>query len=139
MKTTNKKRRHLEFLVITGILVIMLCSSVSALIGLSGEYYDEYPVTIAPEETREVVFGRFQNTGDKDVTLKIELIEGTEIATLTNENLDSFVVPAGVRDAEVKVRISIPENTPSGYRYKLSINYEETGLPEDSGDAERVW
>jgi len=132
MKTTNKKKKYLEILA-TGILVIILCSAVSALIGLSGEYHDKNPVTIASGETKEVVFGRFQNTGEEEITLKIELVEGKEIATLTSENLDSFVLPAGIRNKEVKVKISIPENTPNGYKYKISINYEDITPPKEGG------
>jgi len=126
----NKKKKTLEICVL---LIILLSSPISALIGLSGDYHDKNPLIIAPGETKEIVFGRFQNTDDKDVTLKIELREGGNIAALTTENLDSFVIPAGVRDKELKARISIPEAAPEGYEYKITINYQDTAPLEGSG------
>jgi len=119
----NKKKVMKEFL-ITGVMLVMLCSLVSAL-GLSSSYHDLNYLKVGPGETKEVVFGNFQNTGDKEMILKVELIEGSEIARLTNSNLDNFVIPAGKLDAGLNVEVSIPKEVPEGTEYNIKIRYSD--------------
>jgi len=127
----SKKKKTLEIWVL--LIVILLFSPISALIGLSSDYHDKNPVIIAPGETKEIVFGRFQNTGDKDVTLKIELVEGGNIATLLSQSLDSFVLPAGTTNTELRTKITIPSDIPEGYQYGITIKYQDIAPLEEGG------
>ena len=128
----NKKRRNVKtFLVIT-ILTIMLISLVSA-VGISTDYHDKNPVKLAPGETRDIIFGRLQNTEEEDISIKIELMAGSEIATITNQNLDSFVVPAGTRNIEINLRVSAPEEAVEGTESKITIKYTELTSSEGEG------
>ena len=128
----NKKRRDVENFLLIVILTVMLISLVSA-VGISTDYHDKNPVKLAPGETKEIVFGRLQNAEEKDISIKIELIDGSEIATITNQNLDSFVVPAGTRNTEINLRVSAPEEAAEGTESKITIKYTELTSSEGEG------
>ena len=127
----NKKRRAIEFLSII-VLTIMLCSLVSA-VAISLSYHDLNYLKVGPGETKNIVFGRFQNTEDQNKTLKIELIEGSEIAELTDGNLDSFVIPAGELNVPLNIKVSIPEEVVEGTEYKISVRYKDIADSEGTG------
>ncbi len=127
----NKKRRAIEFLSII-VLTIMLCSLVSA-VAISLSYHNLNYVKVGPGQTKNVVFGSFQNTGDEDVILNIGLIEGDEIAELTDGNLDSCVIPAGELNVPLNVKVFIPEDVVEGTEYKIIIQYKEITASESTG------
>lgn len=130
-KMINKKRTSIEFLLII-VLIIMLCSLVSA-VAISLPYHNLNYLKVGPGQTKNVVFGNFQNTEDKDVILNIELIEGDEIAELTDSNLNSFTVPAGELNVPLNVKISIPEDVVKGTEYKITIQYKDITASESTG------
>jgi len=123
MKMKNKKRGFIETFFGVGV-IIMFCSLISA-IGISQSYHDLNYLKVGPGETKEVIFGNFQNTEDGDIILEIELIAGEEIATLTEGNLDSFVVPAGKLNEPLNVKISIPDEVVEGTIYEVTIQYKD--------------
>lgn len=127
----NKKRRLIEFLFVI-VLTTMLCSLVSA-VAISLPYHNLNYLKVGPGQTKNVVFGNFQNTEDKDVILNIELIEGDEIAELTDSNLNSFTVPAGELNVPLNVEISIPEDAIEGFEYKITIQYKDITASEGTG------
>ena len=107
------------------ILVFSLIGIVFAATGLSSDYHKGNPVKVSPGETVNVVLGRLQNTGDKDLVFKIELIEGSEIATLTDLNLDNFAVSAGSLGTPLNIKISIPDDAAEGTEYEVKIRYKD--------------
>jgi len=127
----NKKRISIKFLLII-VLTIMLCSLVSA-VAISLPYHNLNYLKVGPGQTKNVVFGNFQNTGDKDVILSIELIEGDEIAELTDSNLNSFIVRAGVLNVPLNIKVSIPEDAIEGSEYKVTIQYKDITTSESTG------
>ena len=129
LKITTNKRILIIFLSVI-VLIIMMCSLVSAL-GLSLHYHDKNYLKVEPGETKEVVFGYFQNSEDEDVILDIKLIEGNEIAELTDPNLDSFIIGAGELYVPLHVKVSIPKNAKKGSEYKISIRYEQIRILGD--------
>lgn len=125
----NKQLFGLLLVVLVG--TVSLVSFVSAL-GFAQDYHDKNPLKVGPGETVDAVYGRFQNQGNKSINLKIELIEGGDIATLTDSNLNSFVIPAGSLETPLNVKISIPEEVPEGTRYNLKIRY--TDISDNGGN-----
>ena len=130
-KMVNKKRRLIEFLFII-VLTTMLCSLISA-VAISLPYHNLNYLKVGPGQTKNVVVGNFQNTGDKDAILDIVLIEGSEIAELTDSNLNSFTVPSGALNVPFHVKVSIPEDAVEGSEYKITIQYKEITVLESTG------
>lgn len=130
-KMINKKRRSIEFLSII-VLTIMLGSLVSA-VAISLPYHNLNYLKVGSGQTKNVVFGNFQNTGDEDIILNIELIEGSEIAELTDSNLNSFTVPSGALNVPLNVKVSIPEDVIEGSEYKITIQYKDITASESTG------
>lgn len=129
----NNKRILIGFLSVI-VLTIMMCSLVSAF-ALTSWYHNLNYLKLEPGETKEVVFGAFQNSGDVNVTLDIKLVEGNEIAELTDKNLDSFIIPAGELNVPLHVKVSIPEDAiedgEQNITYKISIRYQEIKILGD--------
>ena len=125
----NKKKKCLEVFLVM-VLVITL-SLVSASVGISKEYYEGAPLKIGPGETKEAVWGLIiasEETEDK--TLEFEMIDGSEIASLLQ---DSIVVPAGSRDNEIKIRVSIPETVAEGTKYSITVKVKDVSASEGTG------
>jgi len=129
----NKYKNMIRNSLIAGILVIMLCSFVSATIVVSTEYHNENPLKMAPGETRALRLGWIQNTEDKEVTLDMDLTEGSEIATITNENLDALIIAAKSRDTPLNVNLVIPQDTAEGTEYRITIKLKDISPSEEGG------
>lgn len=111
------------------IMLFFICSSgfVSA-VSLSSDYHDKNPLIIGSGETKEVVFGRLHNPENESKVLKIELVNGKDIASLIDFGLDAFEIPSG-KSVSLNARVSIPKNAYDNYT--ISVNYIE--LRKDSG------
>ena len=106
--------------------IIFLCPLIIADLGLSSDYHNENPIRIDLGNTEEVVIGRMINTGEEEINLEIELLEGLEIAQIINEKL---TVPANGK-TELKIEISIPEDAIRGNTYNLVIKYKQVSPVE---------
>lgn len=124
----RKKLGILGLFVMIGLVGVVLAAT-----GLSSDYHRGAPLKVAPGFSVDVVFGRLQNTGDSDIVYEVELIEGGSIATLTDANLDNFVVPAGSTNTPINVKISIPENVAEGTEYEVIIRYKDITPTEGDG------
>lgn len=124
----NKKKRVMQVFLVNVILIMILCPLISAL-AFSSYYQTAQPVRVAPGEERDVVIGNLQNSGEKDITVKITLLEDAGIATLID---DEIIVPAGATNGAVTLRISIPEDISEGTPYSLKMNLKELSLEEDA-------
>ncbi len=107
---------------ILGIILALMVNLVSA-VGISSEYHNKNILKIGPGETKDIIFGSFQNTDTKDHTIKIELIEGKGIATIIDSGLDSFKVPAGKLDLPLNIKVSIPSEIAEGTSYTITVSY----------------
>ncbi|HVY01631.1 MAG TPA: hypothetical protein VHA12_02615 [Candidatus Nanoarchaeia archaeon] len=102
-------------------MILFSLSSVLAL-GVTAPYWDERPLNLAPGESKDIQFSLQNMLGDSDVTLKAALIEGQDIATLTDSNLE-YTVPFGVKDMPVNMRISIPRSANNGDKYTVGVSF----------------
>jgi hypothetical protein len=128
MKKINLKIKYMHILIIFGIL--LLINFISAY-GISKEYFDGNPAKIGPGETKEISFGLIVLSPNETArTLSIEMINGSDIARLVNDRL---TVPAGSRDTEIKLRVSIPQNVPEGTLYQVVLNVKDISITNDTG------
>jgi hypothetical protein len=102
-------------------LVLFSLSSVLAL-GVTAPYWDERPLTLAPGESKDIQFTLQNMLGDSDITLKAALIQGQDIATLTDSNLE-YEVPFGAKDVPVNMKISIPRSASQGDKYTIGASF----------------
>ena len=121
-----------RFAIILIFLIALNFINVNAL-GISSYYYSKKPLIMAPGESNEVVFGKFQNmVGDHDITIRIELLEGEEIAEILDSSLDYFV-PLGREDIPINMKVSIPRKSVEGEEYTITIRYYELNPPVEIG------
>ena len=112
------------------LVVLLLVSFVNAF-GIAVSYWEpDNPLRIEPGDSADISF-RLQNAAeeDEDITLKAEIVEGSEIATITDESTEYFV-PAGSEGVKTNIRVSIPEGTPLGTKYKIAIGYTQIVVDE---------
>ena len=124
IKMININKKIIKAELFSLILVLTMFSFVSA-VAISQTYHNLNYLKIGPGESKDIVFGRFQNAENVSIFLKIELLEGNEIAEVIASNLNNFPVPAKSLDTPLNLRVSIPEGTPEGTEYKIVIKYAE--------------
>jgi len=117
------------------LLVMLSFISFGSAFGIAVSYWDpDNPLRLEPGDSADISF-RLQNIGGEDLTLRAELVEGGEIATIIDESLEYFV-PAGSEGVKTNIRIRIPEGTPLGTRYKVAVDYIQ--IADDEGEMVQV-
>ena len=98
--------------------VFLLSINFVSAFGVATLYSDNYPLKMAPGETRETFF-LLRNIveGDSDVSIKSELVMGQDVAVLIDGSR-VYDVPFGA-EVEVPVRIKIPDNAKPGDEYSV--------------------
>lgn len=115
------KMRNL-FISLFVILVILVFSPlILGDLGFSKDYGNENLIIVDLGYNDEVILGRFINTGNESLNLKIELVKGFEIADIVDAIV---VVPANGKE-ELKVRVTVPGNASRGDNYTVGIKYTE--------------
>ncbi len=103
------------------VFVFFSCSFASAF-GVSTIYSDNFPLRIQPGQVKETFF-LLSNVveGDSDVIIDSQLIAGTEIANLINEN-NRYTLTYGA-EVEVPIRIEIPQEAVAGTKYRVGMMF----------------
>lgn len=111
----NKKIFSLGMILV---LAVLMTSTVLAF-GVSSPYWKGNPLQIYPSETKTVKI-TYQNMGEgvEDITMRAEITKGQEIASLSQEE---YLVRANTKDTTVEVAVSIPEGTPIGANYQVTL------------------
>lgn len=87
--------------------------------------------TIAPGETKTTSL-RLQNmAGDGDITVQVDLVEGSEIAYIIGNN--KFLVKSGTKDTEIPIRINMPSDANIGDSYKITLSIKTITSGDDQG------
>lgn len=104
------------------IIILIFFSGNVLAFGVSTLYSDNYPLRLKPGEVKETFF-LLRNVveGDSDVSIKLELLTGQEIAQLLEGN-KIYDLPYG-SEIEVPVRISAPEDATIGANYKVGARF----------------
>ena len=98
--------------------------------GIGSEYWKGNPLYISAGETKTVYLTLQNMVGTEDVTVKTELKEGAEIASIDSNK--EYFVKAGTQDTKFPVTINIPENTPLDASYVVTISFR-TITPGNTG------
>ena len=106
-------------LVVTLFLAVLLVSFVSAF-GVATPYWVGNPLEIAPGETSIVLLGIQNFVGDDDVTVKVVLKEGSEIASVLERE---YLIKAKTKDTQIPVTVTIPLDTPLETKYLVKVSF----------------
>ncbi len=123
MKMKMKMKRKMKMKISMGMIIFFIIGiSLASAIGISSDYYSGNPLIMHPGETRNIVFGELQNNvGNTDLVLRANLIDGREIAKLTDSNLE-YSVPANTEGQRVNMKVSIPRRNFKG-QYEISVEF----------------
>lgn len=127
MNKKIKQKFSINRMLVSLILIIFLVQIITAS-GVSRPYWDEYPLKLAPGESK-IVQLTLQNTDDKDMTFKATI--NSEIAEL-NDKSDEYFVPSGETEKKVNVKVEVPENAEIGTEYKVRFNFNQIS-PSEGG------
>jgi len=122
-KLRNKKRKKMKRKIMIGAItlfavvltVVALTSSVLAFgVASSGTVQEVYP------GQSKIISVRLQNmpAGADDVSAKVTLVKGSEIATISTTE---YLVKGGTKDTEVFINVTIPPETPINTTYLIMI------------------
>ncbi len=110
-------------------LIIVVFSLFVNAFGVSSSYWKDNPLIMHAGQTEDVKLLLQNMVGEKDMTVKVSLAEGKEIANLLDKS-DTYNIPFGVKDVPINIRITIPENTRLGEN--LNVGVMILTLPEVS-------
>ena len=129
----NEKNKIMKNLLIIGILTLMLLPFISA-IGVGSSYSNDIPLELYPGEGRSVFLSLQNQDIEEEITLKGNILKGSEIASL---NRESYQVPyLGNVKAEIKVKI--PVNASIGQEYEVVYRFAQVPSGEGKGGASFV-
>ncbi len=101
------------------LLVLTFANFVNAF-GVSSPYWQGNPVIMYPGETKIVNLNLQNNVGTDDVTVKVVVIEGTDIAR-TEEEI--YIVKAKTIDTYVPIRVSIPKDAQVAGTFPVKVEF----------------
>ena len=108
-----------------GFLIVLLIIPFVSSFGVTAPYWDDNPLIMYPGQTKDFSLILQNMVSTEDITLKAELVEGDEIATLTDTNL-IYTVPAGRKDIDVNLRVEIPEDITLDKEYKIGVSFKSS-------------
>jgi len=103
------------------LLIAAVISSVSAF-GIAMPYWKENPLIMQPGEAKDVALELQNMVGNSDLTIRVELLEGSDIATLTDSSMD-YLVRKGTADTNVNLRVSIPSDEAIGTKHTITFSF----------------
>jgi len=111
------------------IFVVLISMSFVNAAGIVSPYWKDRPLEMNFGETIVINFN-FQNPlGDEDATVKVEILEGTDIANLEQ---DTYTAKAGTHDKMIPVTITIPKDYNKGVQ-KIKIEFLTVPTREEAG------
>lgn len=114
----KNKNIYLGMVFLVGI--ILFVHSISAF-AVSSQYWEENPVIVYPGQSTEIYVVLQNMAGTEDLTVKGVIIEGSEIAALS-EPTATYSVPVGTRK-NVYIQINVPEDTTIPSNYSLIMSF----------------
>ncbi len=112
-------------------LIIVVFSLFVNAFGVSSSYWKDNPLIMHAGQTEDVKLLLQNMVGEKDMTVKVSLAEGKEIANLLDKS-DTYNIPFGVKDVPINIRITIPENTRLGENLNVGVMIRE--IPIENKD-----
>src|SRR3989344_5455427 len=113
-------------------MMVFLLTGIAYGFGISSDYWDGKPLVLAPGESREITLGLQNMVGNDDITVDAVISEGKEIAVLI-DNPARYTIPSKQEGVNVRLRVSIPENTALNTKYNVAVNLNQIGLGDKQG------
>ena len=88
------------------LIVLSLFSFISSA-GIASPYWENNPLNMNYGETKTIELNLQNMVGDEDITVKVIIKQGEDIATLDK---DTYTAAAGTSDTLIPLTIKIPEN-----------------------------
>ena len=121
-----KNKTTITIIATLGLLILINFISAA---GIVSPYWRDYPMEMNFGETRIAEFSLQNMVGTEDITVKAEIKEGNNIATLDQ---DTFTAPIGTSNTKIPVTITIPKDFNKGIQRVVlevkSIATEEGGM-----------
>ena len=116
-------------LLLSWIVSLILVGSVpfASALGLTFPFFGS-TIEIYEGETTVVTFLLQNMVGGNDVNVRVQLLEGQEIARLI-DGKDVYRVPFGRKDIPINIQLKVPENPEDTYPVKFSV----TTIPAEGG------
>jgi len=112
-------------------LIILINSSFITALAIVSDYHKESPLIVNLGESKDIQFVRIQNPGEKNLVLKIEILQGQDIIKLQHENLDEFIVPAQTYTTPVNMIVSLPEKSET--EHIIELKFTDITPSDESG------
>jgi hypothetical protein len=109
------------YLTIAVLLVLASIASVSAF-GIGSPYWKERPLIMQPGEIKDVSLELQNMVGTSDITVRAELIAGSEIAAITDASTD-YLVRQKTANTNVHLRVVISADTKPGSTYTITMSF----------------
>jgi len=113
------------------VLVLLSISFVSAA-GVTAQYWngpDPNPLNLNPGETRDIQYFLMNQIGDENITIRADVVNGTDIAKITDAS-NIYKVPKGTKDVAVNVRVSVPTTAKLGDKYDVGLVFSTISEPK---------
>lgn len=120
----NKTILILEFIFVILFLIITISAA-----GVSSFYTKDNPLEMYLRETKTIEFNLQNMVGNEDITFKVELIQGSDIASLEK---DTYFVKAGTHDTMVPLKVTIPEDFGKTSQ-RIELNFKTIASGETGG------
>lgn len=111
----------------TGFVLAMFLVSLVSAFGVSSPYWGDNPLQIYRGETKVVNLNLQNMVGSDDVTLRAEVTQGADIASLSE---DTYTVPIGISDVVVPLKIRLDRDSPSASSVEVQF---KTVATDDDG------
>src|SRR3989344_5346971 len=121
--------KHKMKLIVGCVMVLLMVQLVSAF-GVTTPFHDKNLLITSPGKVEEVTL-MLQNTDEKnDVSLKAQIIEGEDIAEITDESTE-YVVPMGAKNVMVNLLIRVPDTMGPGDMREVKIRFNQIGINQE--------
>jgi len=119
--------------ILTSLMLAMLSVSVAA-VGIATPYWKENPLVMQPGELKDFTLNLQNMVGDKDITLRGELVDSGGVAEITDSNTD-YLLRSQTADTYVHVRVRVPNDAKVGEIYTLKFSFTTVTQGESGGVA----
>jgi len=108
-------------LLISFVLLSILTINLVSAFGVSSPVWRGNPLGVSPGKTGTVELTLQNMVGTEDVTVRVILKEGKEIAIVEEKD---YLIKAGTKDTRIPVRVTIPQGTPLGTTYIVKVSFD---------------
>ena len=108
-------------------LILILSINLALAFGVTAPYWDDHPLEISAGQSTVVQLELQNMVGDKDLTVQGSIVQGENIAQITDKDT-KYSVPFGSK-IKVNTKISIPKDAQIGDSYTVGLSFTTLADP----------